>query len=195
MPWYTSDVVLYVGPFMAAAILARPDLNYWLPMILYFAVIAAGFFIRAYHLILFVPFIALAGMDQTTAMILIAIDLISCGFYLGDIWERHYRFYANHVKAGRDTGLYLKDKPGTVWVNGMHSEIYVYAQKPVPFGLAEQIEINDVATERRDRMVAEWKIKQPDYVVITENPRMDFKPSGYKMAAQSFNTVVWQKVV
>lgn len=195
MPWFTSEALLFFLPLVAAAVYARPEFLFWLPALLYLAVITSGFFIRAYHLIPLLPFVAMAGMDPRIATALILIDFVTCGFYLGDIWGRHYRLYDQHVKAARDVGNYLKDKPGTIWVNGMHSEVYVYARKPIPFGLAEQIEINDVATERREHMLAEWKKQQPEYVVITENPRMEFKPNGYKMIAEAFNTIVWQKIV
>lgn len=194
MPWWTAEVLLFVLPWVVAAAAARPDLLFWMPAILYVAFICLGFTIRPYHLLPIVPFIAAAGIQPETVWMLASIEFLTAGFYLGDIWARHYRFYASVVKSAKDVGEWLKDKPGMIWVNGMHTHIYIYARKKVPYGLAEQIEINDVVPGRRKLMKEEWKKDPPKWVVVTDNQKVRFEPNGYSLEAEAPSIAVYKKV-
>ena len=193
MPWWTANLMMYIIPWVAAGVLAKPELNYWLPIALYVAFITLGKVIRPNHLLPLVPFIAMAGIPRHAAAILLFTELISTGFYIGNIWARHYTTWVDHIRDACATGDWLKDKPGTLWVNGMHTEIYIHARKPVPFGLAEQIEINSVASERRKIMEHQWQRNPPDWVVMTENAIVAFVPNGYDLVAQGAFNKIYKK--
>jgi hypothetical protein len=195
MPWWTSEPLMIMLPWIVAAAITRPEMNFWLPAILYVAVISLGFTIRPYHLIPLVPFIALAGIPQDLALILWAIEFLTAGFYLGNMGARHYRYYWDQVLVSSEIGKWMKDKEGSLWVNGMHTEVYLYAQKKCPFDLIEQIEINDVAHERRAVMKEEWIRHPPDWVVVGDNAKVKFQPNGYTIEAEAPGAVVYRKVV
>jgi len=66
----------------------------------------------------------------------------------------------------------------------------------VPFGLAEQIEINSVAKERRIIMRNEWKKHPPDWVAqCQDNAHVKFTPNGYKLIAEAPGVSLYQKVI
>ena len=114
---------------------------------------------------------------------------------MGNIWERHYIGFAQQIESAKKAGEWLRDKPGILWVNGMHTEVYIYARKPVPYGLAEQIEIREVNHERREAMKVKWKRTVPDYVVETPSPAVQFTPNGYEgVAGGNFCTIYQKKV-
>jgi hypothetical protein len=193
MPWWTGNLMVYILPWTVAAVVSRPELNYWLPIALYIIFISLGKVIRPNHLIPLVPFIAMAGIPEHAMIILLFTEILGAGFYLGNIWARHYTTWVDYIRDACATGDWLKEKPGTLWVNGMHTEIYIHARKPVQFGLAEQIEINSVAKERRKVMEDQWQKKPPDWVVMTEHAIVEFVPNGYDLVAQGAYNKVYKK--
>jgi hypothetical protein len=193
MPWWTATVMLYILPWIGFGWVTRPDPLYWLPIALYVAFISLGKVIRPHHLLPLVPFIAMAGIPTPTAAILLFTELFAAGFLLDNIFARHYVTWVDLVRDACATGDWLRDKPGTLWVNGMHTEIYIHARKPVPFGLCEQIEINTQTHERRKIMEDEWRRHPPDWVVLTEHAVIQFAPNGYNLIAQSAYNKIYKK--
>lgn len=193
-PWWTREVLVYVLPWVMAAVWAKPDALYWLPAIAYVVLIGFGYVIRPNHLLPLAAWIAASGIDPKWALALVCFDLIAAGFYLGDNWERFYRLFGYAVQYGKHIGEWLKDKPGTLWVNSMHTQVYIYANKAVPYGLCEQIEIRETAHERRDEMIERWKRGQADWVVDEDSRGVNFKGTGYSLRVNSQNGfTIWEK--
>lgn len=192
MPWFTSNSVLYLAPWIGLGVIAKPDFWYWLPVLVYAVFIASGKIVRPNHLLPLVPFIAFSGLDFV--WLLVAVDLLSSGFYLGDIWARFYPSMAELNDDARMVGEWIKDKAGSLYVNGLHSGIYIHANRPVLYNFAEQIEIREVAHERRKKMIDGWKEAPPDWVVVGRLPGFTFKPSGYQRKLAINDSVVYQKL-
>jgi len=195
-PWvsqYTANVFLYLMPWTIAAVWARPHLLYWLPPLAYFLLTGMGRVIRPNHLIPLVPWIAASGIQPEWVLALAATDWVSSGLYLGNIWFRFYPGLAQRVVEAKMIGQWLKDKPGTLWVNSLHSEVYIYAQKPVRYGLAEQVEIREVAEERREAMREAWGRRPADWVVMGPDPGVNFSGAGYAEVRRSDMFRIFQK--
>jgi hypothetical protein len=91
---------------------------------------------------------------------------VAGGFYLGKIWMRFY-YELNPINlASKAAGEWLRDKPGSLWVSGLDTAVYVYAGKRPACGMADQMEIRDVATERKALFVKRWRENPPDWVVV-----------------------------
>lgn len=194
-PWFTSNPSLYLLPWLLLAVYFRPDFLYWLPAALYVSTLAVGRAIRSNHLIPLIPWIVFSGIPPVFVMSLSTVDFISSGFYFGDLWLRYYPALAHINEEARTVGEWLRDKPGSLYVNGIQSAIYLYARKPVPLGMAEQIEIREAAHERRAQMQANWRKSPPDWVVCGEVPGIQFKPIGYDRAAVIGENVIYLKGV
>ena len=194
-PWFTSNPVLYVLPWLMLGVYYRPELAYWLPALLYVIFIALGRAIRSNHLIPLVPWLVFAHIPLVFVVGLVAMDLISSGFYLGDLWLRYYPALASINDEARSTGEWLQDKAGSLYVNSIQSAIYIYARKPLSLGMTEQIEIREVATERRERMRRRWRESPPDWVVCGDVPGIIFKPIGYNKVASAGINVIYRKGV
>ena len=196
-PWspaFTSTTFLYLMPWLALAVLARPDFLYWLPALLFLLVTGMGRVIRPNHLIPLIPWIAAAGISPVLALALCATDWVSAGLYLGDIWARFYPGLAERVRQAKEAGEFVRSKPGVLWVNSLHSEIYVYAQKPVPYGMPEQIEIRTATPDRRRIMLEAFQCRPADWIVLGPDPGVNFTPRGYKLAAENQMFQVWRKL-
>jgi hypothetical protein len=191
MPWFTSNSVLFLAPWLGLAVLAKPDFPYWLPALVYVLFIASGKVVRQNHFIPLIPFIAFSGMDYV--LLLVMVDFASAGFYLGDIWLRFYPALADLNTEAEKAGEWLKEKTGTLYVNGIHSGIYIHALKPVPFGFAEQIEIREVAKERRATMIEEWKQSPPEWLVESRFPGMRLNTNGYKLMQTFGDNKIYKK--
>jgi hypothetical protein len=194
VPWFTASGLLYILPWLWFAVVARPDLLYWIPAICYAGVLGLGKVIRQNHLIPFIPWLAMSAMASGVVVILALVDFVAAGFYFGDIWRRHYTSLAAMNEDARAAGEWLKDKQGIAWVNGIHTGIYIYAEKCVPFGLAEQIEIREVATERRVAMKAAFKADPPEWVVQGVAPGVEFSPRGYKSRAEAGENIIYKRL-
>lgn len=191
LPWFTANPLLYVLPWIGLGIYFKPDFFYWLPALAYFVFICLGRAIRPNHLIPIIPW--LLGLPPVFVIGLVLIDFISSGFYLGDIWLRYYPALANINDDARAAGEWLRDKAGTLYVNSIHSGMYIYAGKPIPLGMGEQIEIREVATERREEMKRLWRETPPDWVVCGDVPGINFKPIGYSRVAVAGANVIYRK--
>lgn len=193
-PWFTSHAMLYILPWVIAAVYANNDVWYWLPAVLYMVFISLGRVIRPHHLLPFVPWIAASGISPAWVLGLVCVDFLSSGLYLGDIWTRHYRSFIDPIRECKQLGERLQHEPGSLWVNGMHTEVYTYAQKFPMFGLVEQIEINGAAVERRRKMLAEFGKNPPDLVVETPEPNgVEFNSYGYELLITGNYTRTWRR--
>jgi hypothetical protein len=185
VPWFTADSFLYVLPWIFVAVYFYPDWKFWLPAILYGIMIGLSKAIRENHMLAFAPWIALSGMPPIAVLALVAWDMISAGFYLGDIWKRHYGALRNDNIAAREMGEYMRDKPGTLWVNDFHAAIYIYARKRFNYHILEHLELNNISPERRAEMEKEWETNPPDWVVEGPKKGVNFMGEGYEVVARN----------
>lgn len=193
-PWFTSHAMLYILPWVIAAVYANNNIWYWLPAVIYAVFISLGRVIRPHHLLPIVPWIAASGISPAWVLGLVCVDFLSSGFYMGDIWTRFYRFFIDPARECKEVGELLANKSGMVWVSGMHTEVYTYAQKFPPYGLVEQIEINSVATERRRMMIEQFRHNPPDWVVETPNPNgVNFDGYGFEIVTVGNYTRTWRR--
>jgi hypothetical protein len=193
-PWFTSGALVYFLPWIILAVYARPDFLFWLPAIIFALVTGYGGVIRPNHLLPFIPWIALAGIPPHLVLMLWAVDWISGGLYLGSIWMRFYISLMEPNNEAKAAGEFLKDKPGDLWVNGIHTSVYIWAQKPPTYGMTEQIELNTVIPEKRREMLERWNAHPPKWIVLTANPAVAVSPNGYKMAWEAGNTKIGVKI-
>ena len=194
MPGYTSMCFLYAGMWVAGAVIARPDILYWLPVIAYMLLMFAGRVIRPNHLLPIVAWIAVAGIEPVWVIAFSSVDFISSGLYLGDIWARFYLGLRDRIKDARELGLWLKDKPGRLWLNSMHTEIYIWSSKQPLYGMTEQIEIAQVADERRKKMLMQFAKEPPDWVIDQPGSPAQFDKHGFKLVAQSGFFNVYERI-
>lgn len=194
MPWYTSQPVLLLAPWLAGALLARPEWDYWLPLAVYLALVAYGQVVRGVHLFPVAAWVALSGIEPAWVAALAAADWLSAALYLPDLWLRFYGVLKASNDAARSVGLWLRGKPGTLFVNGMEAQVYAYAGKPCGWGLTEQVEMREVAHERRALMRARWSAAPADWVVIGRYPGVKFRPAGYTLAAEFGPMQIYQRV-
>lgn len=184
MPWYTSTAFLYLLPPL---FLSCPD---WIPILVYMMVIALGRVVRQNHLL---PLIAWVSLPPPLAIFFILLDAITHGFYFGNQWERFYASLEEPNQEAEQAGRFLKDKDGTLFVNGIHSGVYLHSGKPPMYGYTEQIEIRDNTPERKTRFVEKWKEHPADWVVTGLGAFIKFQPMGYQMAYQSGNTLIYKR--
>jgi len=186
MPQCTAIGFIYTLPWVAVAVMAKPDPLYWIPPLMYMVLAFSGRIVRNNHFIPIIPWIAMAGIDPVYVYILSGIDFMSAGLYLGDIWARFYPGLRNIIEDSRGVGEFLKDKAGTLWVNAIHTEIYLWANKKVLYGMTEQIEIAQVVPERRQHMIEMYKKDPADWVVENRaSPSVRFDKAGYNMVGKS----------
>lgn len=188
MPWWEARGWIYLLPWLFLAGAGTLSYHYWLPIIAYVVILKLGWMIRPNHLLPLVGFIIpmTVYFDLAPLIILILIDWISGGFYLGDIWFRFYDGIRQMNIDARSMGEWIKDNcTGTVWVNDMHCGINIYSGKPILYGLAEQIEIREVADERREAMLEAWKKDNADWVVEGGSHLVDLDKKGYNAVAEN----------
>jgi hypothetical protein len=197
MPPFTANAMIYVGMWAAFAVMAKPDIVYWLPALAYLLLISAGMVIRPNHLIPLIPWFAASGLNPAPAIALFSVDTVSAGFYLGDIWYRFYPGLRNVIKEAKEIGLWIKDKSGDLWVNSMWSEIYIWSGKPPVYGMTEQIEIAQVAKERRQAMINRFHAHPPKWIVANTNQNesdgIALDTSGYTLVAKSVFFLIYRK--
>jgi hypothetical protein len=196
MPNFTARTFLYLAPWFAAAIYARPDWKYWLPCVLYIVFIAFGKVIRTQHMMPVVAWIAGAGIMPELVYALVFVDWFTAGFYIGNIWHRFYPEMEVRIGDAKKVGLYVKDKPGVLWVNSSNPEIYIWAKKKPPYGFLELVEINDVSVERRKVMNERITHNPPDLIVQpTFGAATDYNLAKYKAIGNTNMFVVYQRKV
>jgi hypothetical protein len=196
LPSFTSVAILYVGMWIAFAVVDKPSVVYWIPPLLFLIISVMGKVIRPNHLIPLIPWVAASGLNPAAVIALASVDTVSAGFYLGDIWMRFYPGLRDVIKEAKEIGLWLKGKPGTLWVNSMYSEIYIWSGKPPVYGMTEQIEIAQVATERRKKMIYRFSKNPPKYVVVHlehNNMPVKFDFKGYHPVARSVFFAIYRK--
>jgi hypothetical protein len=194
MPFFTANCLAYFLPWVLLAVLTRPDWRFWIPAAAYVIFISIGRVIRPNHLLPLVGWVAVS-CSPTTAVVLTLVDWAAAGLYLGNIWMRFYPRLEMHNDHAMRAGEWLKDKPGKLWVNDIHSGVYIYAGKPVAYGLAEQVEIRDVATERRQAWRKRMKADMPEWIAQGPYPGWDFRGVGYQQVAATKGSgyQIWKK--
>mgnify|MGYP001766608274 FL=1 len=195
MPGFTSTAFLYILPWLALAISARPDPLYWIPPIAFLAFQFSGKVVRQNHFIPLIAWIAAAGMKPEFVYALAATDFISSGLYLGDIWVRFYPGIASIVKDAKRVGEWMKNKPGSLWVNTMWAQIYAYSGKKPEHGMMEVVEVNTVADERRQLVNKKIITNPPIWIVTNGDASVEFDYKMYEMAARSPHFLVYKRRV
>jgi len=192
---YMCSGLGHILPWVLIGVANKPDIAYWIPIAMYMALIFFGIAVRPNHFIVLIPWVILAGIPWQIVLALCAADVLSALGYWKHIWIRFYPAIHNMNYEGREIGLYLKDKPGTLWVNSMNTGIYVYAQKKPYNGFCEQVEMNDTVHERRKAWVEKWKENPPDWVVKGVGSGYKFEPrAGYKLVAKDdYGNKIYQK--
>jgi len=193
MPPYTAIPLMYILPWLFAGMYAKPELLYWLPAIALLAFQFVGKVIRPNHLLPLVAWIAAAGIRPEIVYALATVDLLSSAGYTGNIWARFYPGLDKITRDSKRVGEWLSDKSGTLWVNSMWAQIYLYANKKPTYGMMEIIEVNDVATERRNAMVELIKQHPPDWIVTDETARVGYDYKKYRNVAKVNNFVVYKR--
>ena len=195
MMWMTSKPYMYILPWLLIAVYNYPDPLYWAPALVYLVFIHLGREVRPNHFLPIVGWIVVVITPEILpfVVILIITDWFSGGFYWTGIWRRFYAELYTLNEGAKEVGLLLKELPGTLWVNDLHSAVYVYAQKKVSYGLAEQIEIREVAHERRKSMVELWRVNPADYVVVGGSRNIGFNGKGYKLVGESDTMRIFEK--
>ena len=193
--WSSAIGMAYFLPIALLAIYQRPVIEYWLPALAYIAIMILGLVLRQNHLIPLIGWIVMAGVPDIYWIGLVIIDLTASGFYLTNAWYIFYQALLTQNSDAKAIGLWLKDKKGDVWVNGIHSGVYIYAEKAPIGGMCEQIEIREVAHERREQWRKHIKHNAPQYVVMSNLPGWKFEPrSGYrKIANTEMGSAIYEK--
>jgi hypothetical protein len=187
LPSFTATAYLYILPWIMVALLSNRSLTFWLPAMVYAISIGTGRVVRANHLLPLVAWIATSGIMPLAAIVMVTVDFISNGFYFGDYFLRNYMALYGRVNEAKEIGEKMAEKEGVLWVNCLDTNIYIYAGKPVPYGMAEVIEASSEANVDRQNKVAElWNADRPRWVVTTdEGQRVVFRPGGYRMYGKS----------
>lgn len=185
--------ILYVMPWTVLAVYTNPDWRYWLPAAAYIALSLAGGVMRSNHVLVLAPWIALV-LPWQGAIALFISDWVSGFAYIGNLWGRFYHGLMVANMEAQVEGNFLKGKPGTLWVNGIHSAVYIHAGKPPFGGMTEQIEIRDQARERRLAWRSAWKKEPPYWVVQAAGPGWDFTPIGYHLEASTDQSKIYRRL-
>ena len=194
MPPYTAIPLMYILPWLFAGMYAKPELLYWLPAIALLAFQFVGKVIRPNHLLPLVAWIAAAGIRPEIVYALATVDLLSSAGYTGNIWARFYPGLDKITRDSKRVGEWLSDKSGTLWVNSMWAQIYLYANKKPTYGMMEIIEVNDVATERREIMNKNISNTPPDWIVTDETARVGYDYRNYRNVAKVSDFIVYKRV-
>ena len=193
MPSFTSIPFMYILPWLFAGIYSKPELLYWLPAIVLIAFQFLGKVIRPNHLLPLAAWIAAAGIRPEIVIALAITDLLSSAMYTGNIWARFYPYCDAITRDAKQIGEWLKDKSGTLWVNSMWAQIYMYADKKPTYGMMEVVEVSDVATERRQLMVEKLVTTPPDWIVTDETARVGYDYNKYRNVAKINNFNVYKR--
>jgi len=192
--WWMANAMLYISPIFALAVWYKPDILFWLPVIAYLLFIARGRVVRPHHVIQIIPWIAVAGIPLPLVLLYVACDFFASGFYLGDWWQRHYLTLRDAVYETMAAGKWLKDKPGSIYVFGMHSEVYVWAEKPVPYNCAMQIEVRE-SSKRMRAFKRMYMDNPPNWVVETPSPNVvAFDSHGFQLVTQGRLCKIWRRM-
>jgi hypothetical protein len=192
MPQFTAMAVLYLGAWVVASTFDGVDLFYFIPALIYFLFNFLGSVVRPNHLLPLVGFISASGIPPALVVGLSVVDFAAAGFYFGDIWFRFYPGLRDVIQASKQAGEYLKDRDGTLWVSSMFSEIYIWAKKPILYGMTEQIEISQVANERRKIVRTRLANNPPRYIVEEPGYGLGFDKAGYKPIAKNDYFIVYE---
>jgi hypothetical protein len=192
---YTAGVTLMLAPWLIAAIYSHALPLFWMAPALYVAITLYGLAIRPNHLIPLIPWVAVGVQSVPGVIIGLALsEWISSLGNLTDPWQRFYPSLVSINKDARIAGEWLRDKPGDIFVNSIHSAVYIYAQKPIQYGMAAQIEIREVAHERRKKMVQSLQESPAKWVVNGPEPLLKFSGEGYTPINKAGEYVIWKRI-
>lgn len=195
MPWWSANAVLYVFPWIVAAVVSNNDWLYWVPPIAFLLVTLFGKVVRPNHIIPLAAWFVASSISPLFIVLLSVYDFVGGGFYLGNIWLRFYPYISISNKNSEECGLWLKDKPGTLYVNDMHTGIYLYSQKPIPYGMSEELELRDVAIERSQFAWNMMMKHLPDWIVVGEFPGRNLKLQRYVEVNRIGGSIIYGKGV
>ncbi len=184
---------VYILPWLFLAFVLRPDYIYWTPVIAYMLLMICGIAIRSNHYLPLAGWIAPVFQSGDVVVGLLLVEAFSSLFYIGDLWRRFYPGLRDINLEAQEIGKWLRDKPGRLWVNGIHSGIYIHAQKPPFGGMTEQIEIRENAPERREAWRKAFKESPPEWVVVGHMPGVEFTPLGYDLVARSAESLIYRR--
>jgi len=193
MPPYTAIPLMYILPWLFAGMFAKPEPLYWLPAIVLLAFQFVGKVIRPNHLLPLVAWIAAAGIRPEIVYSLATVDLLSSAGYTGNIWARFYPFLDKITRDSKRVGEWLSDKSGTLWVNSMWAQIYLYANKKPQYGMMEVVEVNSVAKERREVMLKALIKSPPDWIVLDDTAIVEYDYNKYRNVAKINNFNVYKR--
>ncbi len=175
---YFSTPLLLVGPSVVVGLSSRPSVSLWLAVLAYLIVNSVGRIWRPYHWIPFAAFCAASEPGPLVAVAALAIgEWAVAGAYFPDPEQARSQSVARAMNAARVVGLRLREQPGSLWVVGEFTQIYVYARKRPVRKAVDQVEIRDVVPERR--ILDDEFSEPPDLVVLTPgslravSPRFD----------------------
>jgi hypothetical protein len=194
MPSFTSIPFMYILPWLFAGVYSKPEFLYWLPAIVLITFQFVGKVIRPNHLLPLAAWIAAAGIRPEIVFALATTDLLSAAMYTGNIWARFYPYCDAITRDAKQIGEWLKGRPGILWVNSMWAQIYLYADKKPTYGMMEIIEVNDVATERREIMNKNISNSPPDWIVTDETARVGYDYRNYRNVAKVSDFIVYKRV-
>jgi hypothetical protein len=164
--------LLLVAPAVAAAAWTRPDPVLWAVLATYVCVNLMGRVWRPYH---WLPLAACAVAAPPEAALVLAAEWIASGLYLGDLLRRTRPTSAPGLLSAQALGQKLRSLPGTLWVDGESTQIYVYAHKQ-PAWTVEQVEIRWVIPERRA-----WDAgREPPELLVVGPRSLPLLPPGYR---------------
>lgn len=99
------------------------------------------------------------------AALYLLFEMVSAGFYLGDVWVTVYPNIVGPLVTSRALGEELASQKGTLWVNNWWTQIYIYARKR-PFYGARQMEITGIIEETVKPELQRVIDNPPDVIVL-----------------------------
>jgi hypothetical protein len=185
--WAVS--MLLVIPTLLAAVQARTSIALWVVFAVYALLNAAGRTWRPNHW-LPLSLMAAAAPPLTWSVLILLMEWISTRAYWGNIWLTTYPGIVQELLEAKAIGEVLRDKPGTLWVNTLHTQIYIYAQKKPMYNMVQQVEIADVIPERAAQRDQALRKLAPTIIVLGPLSVPAREIQGYRLLSQTTHFAV-----
>lgn len=185
--WHWSVPLLLIVPVLVVCFLTRPDPVLWLTVVAYIVFNAGGRVWRPNHW-LPLTLVVVTAPPLEFAIGILAMEWIASRFYLGSVWQVTYPGIWLDLCAAKQIGERLRDEAGDLWVNTIHTQIYIYAAKKPKHGMVEQVEIKNCIphhVERRERLLRSYP---PEWIVVGPGGTPAQSVNGYrqKLAIDNF---------